>query len=213
MGVATRYGLVLLLSILAPSSSHGLSLSTERDNDDPKIERDLRPAVAAHPKRGVPRFKMTYRYLPMPSPLGGTLHFHSGGIDVYPLSHYVRIGLGIDGGYAGGPLGAFYATASAAFGLQYPSWATPFVEGRFAVGIVAGQVQGQLVPSLLYVAGVEGGVEFYLSRRFYVSGALGWVHPMFKSPDMVAMVANPTQPIAMKHYQQDAFTMKFGLGF
>lgn len=194
----------ILLSYCAIASA-----STLASEDDPKISR----VPIVREKHAVPRFKLTYRYQAMPSPAGGTLHFHSGGVDVYPVSTYIRLGLGADGGYAGGELGAWYATISGALGFQYPSYATPFVEGRFSVGVLGGQVQGQTVPILLMVAGVDGGVEFYVSKRMYLSGAFGYTHPMYKAPDLVAWKAHPDQMPAMKQYKGDAWTVKLGMGF
>lgn len=190
--------------------SHSTPAATPlRDEDDPKLAR----AAALRSKQPVPRCKLTYRYVPMPSPAGGRLSFHAGEIDVYPLSTYVRIGIGLEGGYAGGSLGAFYADAVLSVGLQYPGWFTPFVEGRFGVGLLGARVQGTTIPTLLYVAGVEGGVEFYVSTTAYLSASMGWSHPMYKAPDLLAYQQNPGQMPPARRFVGDAYTLRVGIGF
>lgn len=186
----------------APISSAGAA------EDDPKIARQLYPY-----RRPVPRFKLGYRYLPLPTPDGTMLTFHAVGFDVYPFSSYLRVGFGVDGGYGGGRFDMFYAAISATLGVQYPWRVTPFLEGRFALGLVGGRYQGDLATSVMLQGGVEGGLEFFVYDRFFLDVTFGYSHPYYRAPDVLALEADPGRAAPIKKFQADVFTFKLGLGF
>lgn len=206
---ALRLCLVVLLLLgvtgparAAPISSQGLG------EDDPKIARELYPY-----RRPVPRFKLSYRYLPIPAPDGTMITFHAVGFDVYPLSSYVRVGFGVDGGYGGGRLGMFYASVAGTIGVQYPWRVTPFLEGRFALGLIGGRFQGDLATSVMLQGGLEGGIEFFAYDRLFFDLTFGYAHPYYRAPDVIAFEADPSRAPAIKKFQADVFTFKLGIGF
>ena len=135
----------LLLGLLLTSTT--ARANPWADEDDPKIARAHKPRHSVP----VPRFKLAYRYLPMPMPDATTLTFHAIGFDVYPISTWVRLGFGVDGSYGGGPLRAFYSSISVSLGVQYPWKVTPFLEGRFALGLLGGTFEKN-VACLLYTS-------------------------------------------------------------
>lgn len=209
---ASRFALAALLLLAAsaplaaaPISSQGLT------EDDPKIARSLYPY-----RRPVPRFKLSYRYLPIPAPDGTMITFHAVGFDVYPLSSYIRIGFGVDGGYGGGRLGMFYASIAGTIGVQYPWRVTPFLEGRFALGLVGGRFQGDLATSVMLQGGLEGGIEFFAgpgAGSLFFDLTFGYSHPYYRAPDVIAFEADPSRAPLIKKFQADVFTFKLGVGF
>ncbi len=193
----------LLFSLVAHAAPQRL------DEDDPKLAR----VVIGRLRPPVPRFKLSYRYLPLPTPDGQRLTFHAFGFDVYPVSTYVRLGFGVDGGYGGGRLSMFYASIIGTLGVQYPWRVTPFVEGRFSLGLVGGRFQGAVATSVMLTGGVEAGLESFVYRRFYLSTTFGYAHPFYRAPDVLAYEADPTKAPPIKSFQADVFTFKLGLGF
>jgi hypothetical protein len=185
------------------------------DEDDPKLARGAPPARRRgwprldHP---VPRFKLGYRYLQLASLDGGTVPAHAASLDFYPLSNLIRFGLSTEAGFTSDTYGTWYLAEGASLGLQWPARVTPFLEGRFLAGLIAGTVLGHAAVSYLYGGGVEAGIEVYYAKRFYVTIALGWVHPVYAGVDIAALMANPTSNPPRKDFASDSFTLKVGLG-
>ena len=98
----------------------------------------------------------------------------------------------------------------ASLGLQWPMRVTPFLEGRFAAGIFGGVFQGQAVVSWVYEGGIDTGIEVYVARRFYLSAAIGWAHPVYGGVDVAEL--NQNQTVVRKDFATDSFTFKVGLG-
>jgi len=67
--------------------------------------------------------------------------------------------------------------------------------------------------SWMYQGGLEGGIEVYYARRFYVSAALGWTHPVYGGVDAAALMADPRSDPVRKTLSADSLTIKVGLGF
>ena len=73
---------------------------------------------------------------------------------------------------------------------------TPFLEGRFVAGIMGGSYMGQAAVSWIYEGGIDTGIEVYYARRFYVSAAIGWAHPVYGGVDVAALNAEPRRSCA-----------------
>ncbi len=183
------------------------------DEDDPKLARGAaqRPRDWLHVTHDVPRFALSYRLLWTASLTGGKLPFDVGELEYFPVSNLIRFGVEGELGWAGGTYGQWYTLFGATLGLQYPARVTPFLEGRFVAGLSGGSYLGQSVFSWMYQGGLEGGAEIYYARRFYVSLAIGWVHPVYAAVDVAALMEKPAK-IIHKSLSDDTFTFKIGLG-
>jgi hypothetical protein len=180
------------------------------DEDDPKMCRGLpAPRRWWQPHHDVPRFKLAYRYLDLAALQGGRQHFDAVGLSVYPLSTLLR--LGIDGEFAwgGGPYQMWLATVGLAAGVQYPARVTPFLDGRFVAGVIGGTIMSTAAVSWLYAGGLETGVEIYYARRYYLTLAVGWMHPVYGGIDVNSIKSG--SPV-MHSFANDTVTFKVGLG-
>jgi hypothetical protein len=227
--MAIRRGVVaIVLLVSAPAGAGGLDLGDDdpklargrpqgrvvlADEDDPKLARGA-PRHRGWPRidHPAPRFKLGYRYLQLASLNGGTVPAHAATLDFYPLSNLIRFGLSTEAGFTNDAYGMWYLAEGASLGLQWPARVTPFIDGRFIAGLIAGTVLGHSAVSYLYGGGVEAGVEVYYARRFYVTIALGWMHPIYSGVDVAALMANPTLDPVRKDFTADSFTLKVGLG-
>ena len=178
------------------------------DEDDPKLARV--PAPWWRPTHDVPRLKLSYRRLVAAGLAGGTQPFDVVEVDGYPLSRIVRLGIDSEFGWSGGDYGLWYVVVGLTAGVQWPARVTPFLEGRFVGGFVGGSFNGQSAVSWIYQGGIETGVEVYLARRYYLSTAIGWAHPVYGGIDVVAL--NRNQTLIPKDFSADSFTLKVGLG-
>ncbi len=180
------------------------------DEDDPKLARGEVHAAWWQTDHDVPRFKLSYRRQWAASPDGGDLPFDAAALDFYPVSKFVRFGLAGEFGYGGGNYGLWYFVTGASLGLQWPMRVTPFLEGRFAAGIFGGSYMGQTAVSWIYEGGIDSGIEIYYARRFYLSAAIGWAHPVYGGVDVAQLNANNV--VVRKDFATDSFTFKVGLG-
>jgi hypothetical protein len=188
-------------------------------------------SVSAAPKHehDNPRLKLSFRQLWIANLDGSQVPLHGGQLDVYPLSRrWVRLGLELEGGAGSATVDThgvnlWYGLAGLSLGVQYPARVTPFVEGRFAGGVLGGSLAQavQVTPGLslssastatyLLTGGIDVGIEFYVSSRFYVSAAIGWVHSIYGGVDYAALTSS-TPALVYKGIAADAFTFKFGIG-
>jgi hypothetical protein len=180
------------------------------DEDDPKLARPAVHAAWWRNEHDVPRFKLAYRRVWAASPDGGDLPFDVAELDFYPYSKFVRFGLAGEIGYGGGTYGLWYFVTGASLGLQWPMRVTPFLEGNFAAGIMGGSFMGQSAVSWIYEGGIDTGIEIYYVRRFYVSAAIGWAHPVYGGVDVAQL--NQNHAVVRENFATDSFTFKVGLG-
>lgn len=199
--------LVLLGSSMARAGDGRLPLP---DEDDPKLARPTVRVEWWRAPHDVPRFKLAYRRAWAASPDGGDLPFDIAELDFYPVSHFVRFGVAGEVGWGGGSYGLWYFVTGASLGLQWPMRVTPFLEGRFVAGIVGGSFNGQSAVSWIYEGGIDSGVEIYYARRFYLSAAIGWAHPVYGGVDVAQLQQNHT--VVRQSFATDSFTFKVGLG-
>ena len=198
---------VLLLTAVAHASGGGWVFP---DEDDPKLARGDVHRAWWDSGHDVPRVKLSYRRLWAASPDGGDLPFDAADLDYYPVSRFVRFGVAGEFGYGGGTYGLWYFGTGVSLGLQWPMRVTPFLEGRFLAGIMGGSFQGQTAVSWIYEGGIDTGIEVYIASRFYLSAAIGWVHPVYGGIDVTQL--NENQTIVRKDFATDSFTFKVGLG-
>jgi hypothetical protein len=185
------------------------------DDDDPKTSR----APALYRRRSwdirhyVPRAKLAYRnFSTIGLQKGDTLGFHVAELDFYPSSGYLRFGLECQLGFAPGKYDAWFLATGAALGFQYPGRVTPFLEGRFDAGLLGGSAAGATAVSYIYMGGIDTGIELYVTGRFYVTAAIGWVHPVYSGVDIDWVLAHPGMAPARKDFESDSFTFKVGIG-
>ena len=199
-----------MLMLLAAGVAHADGGWVFPDEDDPKLARaEVRSEWWKRP-HDVPRFKLGYRRTWMAAPEGPDQAFDAGALDFYPVSRFVRFGISGEFGWGGGDYGLWYLMTGASLGLQLPMRVTPFLEGRFAAGIVGASLMGQSAVSWIYEGGIDTGVEIYYARRFYISAAIGWAHPVYGGVDVAQL--NQNQIIVKKDFATDSFTFKVGLG-
>jgi hypothetical protein len=177
-----------------------------------------------------PRLKLSYRRFAVNGPDGDPIALDGGQLDVYPLSmRWLRLGLEAEGGRGSSDTervtaSLWYGLVGVTAGIQYPARVTPFVEGRAAVGALGGSLSGTAVvggttvgadginaTTLLYLGGVDVGVEVYAVGRAYVTVALGWVRPVYYGISAVALQA--TGATKTTKVAADVFTFKLGVGF
>lgn len=207
-----RAALVVLLMLLGGLARGAPPPWVFPNEDDPKLARAPGPPPRPwwRPAHVTPRFQLSYRRAAMAALEGGTQTVDAAALDFYPASGLVRFGVGSEFGWSGGAYGLWYLVMGASLGLQYPARVTPFVEGRFLAGILGGSYMGQDAVSWYYEGGIDTGIEVYYASRFYVSAAIGWVHPVYGGVDVAQL--NQNQIIVPKNFAADAFTFKVGLG-
>jgi hypothetical protein len=203
-------GACVVLMLLAAGVAHADGGWVFPDEDDPKLARPEVHAEWWNRPHDVPRFKLAYRRVWAAAPGGGDLPFDVAELDFYPVSKFVRFGLAGEFGWGGGDYGLWYFVTGVSLGLQLPMRVTPFLEGRFVAGIVGGSFMGQSAASWIYEGGIDTGIEVYYARRFYVSAAIGWAHPVYGGVDVTQL--NENQVIVRKDFATDSFTFKIGLG-
>jgi hypothetical protein len=177
-----------------------------------------------------PRMKLSFRLFSINGPDGIPISLDGGQLDVYPLSRrWLRLGLEAEAGRGASDTASvtarlWYAMAGVTAGIQYPARVTPFVEGRAAVGALGGSLSGSATVAsttvsadginavtLLYLGGLDAGVELYAVGRAYVTVAVGWVHPVYYGLSTVALQA--TGSTRTTKVAADVFTFKIGVGF
>jgi hypothetical protein len=199
----------------AAAAQQDASFAVVHDDDDPKGARApaLRKRRDWRITRPVPRVKLSYRnFTTVGLEKGVDLPFHIIELDYYPSSGYLRFGLDTELGLNDGKYSAWFLTTGAALGFQYPARVTPFLEARFVAGLMGGSAEGATAVSYTYMGGIDTGIEVYVGGRFYFSGAIGWVHPVYSAVDIDWVKAHPGLAPARRDFSSDAFTFKVGLG-
>jgi len=110
--------------------------------------------------------------------------FDSVGIDVYPISSIIRVGLSTQFGWqsASGMLstsGDYFAAQSLSLGGQWlGNRVVPFAEVFGGVGYMRRLQFDRTVPTAYFQLGVDLGAEIYFARVGFVSLALGYLRPI-----------------------------------
>jgi hypothetical protein len=162
------------------------------DGGVPTLARTAQPPPAVGPADWVaPRLKLGYRYfnfvqIGASSSSNGAVAsepFHSVGIDVYPLTSLVRVGLSTQYGWQSGNFvsnGDYFAAQSVSLGVQYLEAGrfVPFAEAFGGVGYMRRLQFDRTVPTLYWQLGVDVGTEIYFARTGYISLAIGYLRPV-----------------------------------
>lgn len=224
-----------LVALLALAAAPAAAATPAGDSDDPKAEAGRASTAslsrpAPRPAHENPRLKLSYRGWSIGNLDGTQVPLKGGQLDVYPLSRrYVRLGIELEGGggdasLAGAAASLWYGMVGLGAGFQYPARVTPFVEGRFAAGLLGGHYHGTVAAAgasmavdttaatPMYVGGIDAGIELYTVGRLYLSAAVGWAHPVYAAPDLTAMQQNPGGGIQLRQLPADTFTFKLGIG-
>lgn len=231
LAIATALLLGPLIPSIARADAAAPSSATPAAPNAP-VESVTKSASVAHAN---PRLKLSYRRFNVGnfmSASASAVPLQGGQLDAYLISRrWFRLGVEAEGGagdasYSGQSAQLWYGMGGLSLGFQYPARVTPFVEGRFAAGALGGKMSGSIpvgygasvnldntqVATLMYVGGVDAGIELYTFGRFYLSAAIGWAHPVYQGPDMAAMQANPSGGMQTKSISADTFTFKLGIG-
>src|SRR5439155_11100630 len=102
-----------------------------------------------------PRLKLSYRSFGIGNLDGSYVPLKGAQLDLYPVSRrYFRLGIELEGGAGDASLDGHaasltYGMAGLGMGIQYPARITPFVEGRFAAGVLSGQMDGAVTISTM----------------------------------------------------------------
>jgi hypothetical protein len=183
-------------------------------------------------ERPTPRLKLSYERFSAGNIDGSDMPLEALHLDMYPLSwQWFRGGVDLEAGrghatVANASARVEYGLAGVNAGLQLPGRITPFVEGRFAAGILGGTLEGSLtIPGTavsllgvsaatwLYARGANAGVEIYTFGRGYVSLGAGWVRTTWGSATYEAMVTNMGgSGLRFVNVNHDSFLFKVGLG-
>jgi hypothetical protein len=164
----------------------------EVDNGVPTLARSAEPPPAAGAREWTPpRLKLGYRHFDFvqigaSSSISGAVAsepFNSIGVDVYPLSQLVRVGLSTQYGWQSGTFvasGDYFATQSVSLGVQYLEAGrfVPFAEGFGGIGYMRRLQFDRTVPTVYGQLGVDVGTEIYFARAGYISLAIGYLRPI-----------------------------------
>jgi hypothetical protein len=195
---------------------------------------DADPQVAKQEGRAEPhanpRIKLSFRRFSINGPDGNAVMLDGGQLDAYLLSRrWIRLGLEAEGGRGSSDSATvtarlWYVLTGLTLGIQYPARVTPFVEGRAAVGALGGTLSGFATvastsvsttsvnaATLLYLGGIDAGIELYAVGRTYLTVALGWVHPVYYG--ISPIVLQSTGSVRTTKVAADVFTFKIGVGF
>lgn len=180
------------------------------DEDDPKLALGLQRAPHA-----APRLQLSYRFLMLSDPYGGSLPFHLVELTGFPLSRYFRLGLSVSAG--GAPrYGAWLLDVGLSVGVQYPARVTPFLDVKFAGGVIGAEIVDRKVVSYQYRPTIEAGIEVYLTGRMHLSFAVGWAHPVYGGVDAraveAAIKAGQSPRFEIQDFAFDTVTVRAGIG-
>lgn len=180
------------------------------DEDDPKLARGW------HRRWPTAKLQISYRFLMVADPYGGTLPFHLVQLTGFPISRYFRLGISLTGG-GSTRYGAGMVDAGLSVGVQYPWRLSPFLDVGIAVGLIGANLVGRSVVSYEFRPNVEAGVDVFVASRFHLTIALGWARPVYGGVDATAieaaMKSNQTPDYTVRPFSLDTFTVRAGVGF
>jgi hypothetical protein len=211
--------LIVPLLVAAPLAAHADDPTAPfqlSDEDDPKVARgETIRYTGRRAERATPTFQFGYRRLTMRNLDDKPLDFNVVEIDLFPISmKWFRVGLDLELGFGQGPQshGGWFLTSGVTVGIQYPWRVTPFADFRFCAGLIGGEAGGAQGISFAYMVGLETGIAVYIVDRFYLTGALGWVHPVYRGIDVEYAMSHPLSDPIYKDFAYDSFTFKIGFG-
>jgi len=193
--------------------------------EDPYASRRAPPPPPPR-EHATPRLKLSYVRFSVGNGDGASVPLDAVHVDMYALSwRWLRSGVEVETGRGhakimGMETSLKYGTMGLNGGLQLPGRITPFVEGRLAVGVMAGtldqdvtvpgttvSVSGASAATWLYTRGIDAGAEVYTFGRAYVSTSLGWVRSTWRGADY-----STDSGVTFKDVGHDSYVVKLGLG-
>jgi hypothetical protein len=190
-----------------------------------------RPAPAPEGDHVIPRLKLSYVLFSAGNVDGSALPIQALHLDSYALSwRWFRGGFEAEAGrgdakFSFGSASVYYGMLGVNAGLQFPGRVTPFVEGRYAGGLLAGRVDGSVnVPGTgisvtglsaatwMYARGADAGIELYTIGRAYLSASLGWVRTTWGSADFNTPSSSAGLGFQFHDVTYDSYLLKLGLG-
>jgi hypothetical protein len=133
--------------------------------------------------------------------------------DVYPVSSFVRFGLSTSYGWQEGAFatsGDYVIAESFSLGAQLPGRrVTPFTEAFGGAGYMRRLQFGRTVPSVYWHLGVDVGTEIFVDPRFFVSVALGYIHPV---NGLVQPDSSMSTSVSLHTVYVDTWSFKLGFG-
>jgi hypothetical protein len=231
-----RASIVALMLVAHSMSAHAISahhsddFTVDPNDDDPKCARgECRPFYAPPLDEPDPKLSLglrlrpptthlevSYRYLAVRDPFGGSLPFHLVELDGYPVSRYVRVGLSATGG-ASTRRSAWMANVGFSIGVQYPWRVTPFLDLRFVAGVIGAYIVDRSVVSYEFHPALEGGIDVFLKASVHLVVAVGWAHPIYGGVDankiQTEVNAGQSPVFDVHNVGYDTVTVRAGLGF
>jgi hypothetical protein len=178
------------------------------------LPQDLRPRIGALSIPQTPGFKLTYSRFTARRIGGQGQPFNVPALAFYFISSWLRLGLttrfGLEDASGNGSRDWFIEEA-ATLGLQAPGWLPhllPFVEFSAGLGMRLFKTFNNSQFTSTWSYGLNFGTEIYLTRRFYLTAAIGWIRPIV-SPKTVASPQQPEQHIDVF---TDTFIFPVGFG-
>jgi hypothetical protein len=169
------------------------SASADAGSGVPALARSAEPpqAAAGEPAWVRPRLKLGFRRFDFvrigaSESVDGavaTEPFNSVGIDVYPVTSLLRVGLTTQYGWQSGTFvssGDYFGAQSLSLGFQYleAGRVVPFAEAFAGFGYRRRLQFDRTVPTVYWQLGVDAGAEIYFARTGYISVAIGYLRPV-----------------------------------
>jgi hypothetical protein len=172
------------------------------------------PGVPALDVPETPRFKLTYSRFTAHRLGGLDQPFNVPALTFYVLSSKLRVGattrLGLD---ASGTSSSsdWFLDEVVSVGVQLTGLidrVVPFVDFNAGFGFRMYATFNNSLPSFTWSFGVQAGAEIYLTRRLYLSAALGWIRPVVS----VKTAASDLEPERILDVYSDTFIFTVGFG-
>lgn len=150
-------------------------------------------------------FVLGYRYFRIQDQLGRAQDWHLASLEVTPVRRYMRVNLLTEFGIESGPAARSGGRADImlmqrlGLGMQYPGFVTPLIEFQGGVGAARVELFERNDLALVYTLGLDGGVQWAVTRWMYVHAALGWIRPTFT--------------VGSRSSSFDRLAVKLGIGF
>lgn len=188
--VARRLGTRVELVATAPAGDASGPVSSSSASSAPVAVVATAPlgGVEETPATRVPRLMLGYRRFTFAhvgakatSGPGVAEPFDVVSFDFFPISNTFRLGLSSQYGWQEGTFrqnGDVIIAETVSLGFQSPGpWFTPFIDGYAGVGLMQRTNAGLNSQATLYdELGVEAGADLFLSRYFFLSAAIAYIH-------------------------------------
>jgi hypothetical protein len=178
-----------------------------------------------------PALELSYERFSAGNVNGGAMPLEALHLDMYPISwRWFRLGVDAEAGRGhadldGATASVKYGLLGASAGFQVPMRIMPFVEGRFAGGVLGGTlddpttipgttvtVSNVSAATWMYTRGIDAGVNLYAVSRLHLTVALGWIRSTWGGANYDAIIAATGGNVQFKSVTHDSLLFKIGLG-